>query len=94
MKLYIDDLRSPSGSWMVARTYNDAIAALDAFWNKIEEISVDHDLSEDKTGYDIAKYIEWQIEVNGRKPIPKMYTHSANPAGSKNINAVFNKYKE
>ena len=50
-------------------------------------ISLDHDLGEDKTGYDIAKYIvENQIKVGA------VAIHSANPVGKFNINQLLTHY--
>lgn len=93
MKLYVDDKRTPKAwGWTVVTNYVDAVKTLRIFWDEIEELSLDHDLGEDKSGYDIAKVIEFEIEVMERRPIPVMRCHSANPAGRKNIEAVFNKY--
>ena len=96
MKLYLDDVRFPrGGGWTVVRSYDDAIAVLDAFYDKIEEVSLDHDIGDEKhTGYDVAKYIEFLIEIKKYVPIKKMWCHSANPVGCKNINAVFKKYNK
>ena len=55
--------------------------------NSYDIISLDHDLSEDKTGYDIAKYIvENQIKVGA------VAIHSANPVGKFNINQLLTHY--
>ena len=45
----------------------------------------------EKTGYDCAK---WLVEesVNKNIPLPKVYTHSANPIGSDNIMGYINNY--
>jgi len=96
MKLWLDDIRTPRGNgWTVVRSYNDAIATIDAFYDKIEEISLDHDINDEThTGYDVAKYIEFLVEVKGYTPPKKLWCHSANPVGCKNINAVFNKYNK
>jgi len=95
MRLFIDDTRMPkTWGWLVCSTYADAIHSLEKFWDKIDEISVDNDLGEVKEGYDIAKWIEERIELDGWKPIPKMYCHSANPVAMKNIMSVFNKYNK
>ena len=95
IKVYVDDVRFPkTWGWVVCATYADAIFTLEKFWDKIDELSLDHDLGEEKSGYDIAKWIEERIEMDGWKPIPKMYVHSANPVGIQNIMAVFNKYNK
>lgn len=95
MKLYVDDTRMPkSEGWTVVTNYHDAIFTLLCFWDSITELSLDHDLGSKETGYDLAKWIEERIEVRGYKPIPKMFSHSANSAGRKNIEAVFTKYNK
>lgn len=46
MKLFVDDIRNaPDESWTVARTINAAISFIDTFSDKIEVISLDHDIS-------------------------------------------------
>jgi hypothetical protein len=95
LRLYVDDLRMPKGGgWTVVRDYNEARHILILWWDTIEEISLDHDLGTGLTGYDLACWIEGQIEIHGYKPIPKMYCHSANSVGRKNIEVVFNKYNK
>ena len=88
--LYIDDIRFPEyfhqigAEITVARTYDEAIQYLG---DEYDIISLDHDLSEEKTGYDIAKYIvENQIKVGS------ITVHSANPVGRFNINQLLTHY--
>ena len=88
--LYVDDIRFPEyfhqigAEITVARTYDEAIQSID---NSYDIISLDHDSGEDKTGYDIAKYIiENQIKVGA------VAIHSANPVGRFNINQLLTHY--
>lgn len=88
--LYVDDIRFPEyfhqigAEITVARTYDEAIQYID---NNYDIISLDHDFGEDKTGYDIAKYIvENQIKVGA------VAIHSANPVGRFNINQLLTHY--
>ena len=88
--LYVDDIRFPEyfhqigAEITVARTYDEAIQYID---DSYDIISLDHDLGEDKTGYDIAKYIvENQIKVGA------VAIHSANPVGRFNINQLLTHY--
>ena len=85
--LYVDDIRFPhqiGAEITVARTYDEAIQYID---NSYDIISLDHDLGEEKTGYDIAKYIvENQIKVRA------VVIHSANPVGKFNINQLLTHY--
>ena len=82
MKLFLDDVRNPpDDTWDVVRKYKTALD----YWRlyPIEEISFDHDLGEENTGYDFAKFIEFAC--NDGHPCPKWQIHSANPVGRKNI---------
>lgn len=91
--LYIDDIRLPNNfnnfnTIFVVRNYAEAI---DFISNKADYyevyISFDHDLGEDKSGYDIAKYlVENHIEIAGFK------VHSANPVGRVNIEQLLTHY--
>ncbi len=88
-KLYLDDLRNPPDTgWIVVRTYQE-------FVNWIETnglpgcISFDHDLGEEKTGYDAVKWMcNWILDrvVSGASlELPEITVHSANPVGKENI---------
>lgn len=98
-KLYLDDLRQPSdsslymgyeemynGEWDVVRNYKE-------FVNYIENkgvpdiVSFDHDLAEEKTGADCARWLGEYLIENGI-PLPKYYIHSMNPVGAVNINSI------
>ena len=91
--LYIDDIRLPNNfnnfnTIFVVRTYKEAI---DFINNKAQYyqvyISFDHDLGEEKSGYDVAKYlVENQIAIKGFK------VHSANPVGRMNIEQLLTHY--
>lgn len=88
--LYVDDIRFPEyfhqigAEITVARTYDEAIQYID---NSYDIISLDHDLSEEKTGYDIAKYI-----VENKIKVGAVAIHSANPVGKFNINQLLTHY--
>lgn len=92
--LFIDDIRNPfdyidnvDGVYVViARNSHDALAALKEFTFDI--IFFDHDLGEDRTGYDIAKWIvENNIKIKqGFKIV------SSNPVGRFNISQLLDRY--
>lgn len=83
MKLFIDDIRNPPDeTWMTVRCPHLAIDIIALGF--VTEISFDHDLGSDLTGYDVAKFIE---EFHELMPI-KWQVHSANPVGRKNIEAA------
>ena len=90
--IYIDDMRQPfihNAIWV--KSYDEAIAAMR---NAVEvmnmpitlTIDFDHDLGEEKTGYDFAK---WLIEQNY---IGKFRIHSMNPVGANNIRQLLKHY--
>jgi hypothetical protein len=96
-KLYIDDIRNPIDTdFVIVRSYNEAI-----HWIRLngcpEYISFDHDLgaADERTGYDIAKWlVERDLDAPG-KIIPtnfKFNVHSANPVGAANIAGLLNNY--
>lgn len=90
--IYIDDMRQPfihNAIWV--KSYDEAIAAMR---NAVEVMNIpitltidfDHDLGEEKTGYDFAK---WLIEQNY---IGKFRIHSMNPVGANNIRQLLKHY--
>lgn len=89
--LYIDDLRTPCNyiqnhyNVIIARTFKDAINELNK--RKYKVIDLDHDLGEEKTGYDICKYI-----VENNIKITRAYIHSSNPVGRFNMYQLLHRY--
>lgn len=82
--LWIDDLRGYPNNYIgeyhivIARNYKEAIYQLDKFHFDI--ICLDHDLGEEKTGYDICKYIiEHDIWCK------EFRIHTRNPVGRDNM---------
>lgn len=79
MKLFLDDVRTPDAGWELVRTAEECIEALST--GMVEELSLDHDLGYDKTGYDVLSWIEEKVITSNFKP-PRIITiHSQNPAG-------------
>lgn len=91
MKIFLDDIRdAPDSSWHVARSVLDAVyffwQAQSRGWN-VTLISLDHDLGEGPTGYDLMKWFE-ERAFKGLA-VPLAYEiHSANPVGRKNMEAA------
>jgi hypothetical protein len=82
MKLFIDDVRTPpDSSWTIARTYSRAHKILTSQLSEITHISFDHDLGEEKTGYDLACLVEHIVWERKLESYPIMTVHSANPVG-------------
>ena len=105
MKIYLDDLRTPTEKFdFVVRNYDEAIEIIKKY-GVPNYISFDHDLGVDdegellKSGYDLAKWIV-ENDLNGSYKLPSNFTykvHSQNPVGKKNIISLLNaylKYKE
>lgn len=78
MKIYLDDERTPPNGWKLVKTPKEVIKLLKR--GKVTELSLDHDLGDDKnigTGYDVLLWIEKQVYTKNFKP-PKIKVHSAN----------------
>ena len=90
VKIWVDDIRIPPLDCTWCKTYKQAIFTLDALVacnEEIDLICLDHDLGEDKSGYDVAKHIvEYQI------PIKEFYIQSKNPVGQFNIRQLLTHY--
>jgi hypothetical protein len=100
MKLFIDDIRQPSDvglnnlDWVVVKSYHQAMIMIHDY--APQEISFDHDLGFDETGYDIAKELV-QLDMDDNKYISDNFVfnvHSANPVGKKNIEEYLKSYIE
>jgi hypothetical protein len=86
MFLYLDDIREPiHNSFHIVRNYQECIDIIKN--NKIHFLSLDHDLGEKKTGYDVAKYL-----VQEGIEIKQINIHSANPVGRDNIIQLIGRY--
>lgn len=84
INIYLDDIRTCPEGFVIARTYERAVELLKN--NKVNILSLDHDLGEDsngkllKTGYDLVKYIcENDCDIN------EIYLHTDNPVGKVNM---------
>jgi len=93
-RLFLDDERDPPSDgqeWIVVRTFDAAIAYVAA--NGMPGfISFDHDLGEEKTGYDFAKWLVDWLEENHIPPEFDYYVHSQNPVGAANIESYLDGY--
>ena len=85
MRLWIDDVRTMPKDYDVwAKTAEEAILALRT--GKVTHASFDHDLGDEteKTGYDVAVWIERHAYLNKLKQFT-YDVHSANPVGVERI---------
>ena len=89
IRLFVDDIRIPEtyglNGWTLAKTSKDAIEILKS--ENVVEVSLDHDLGDEDTGY---RVILW-MEENGIWPRDGIYCHSANPVGRQRIQTVIDK---
>jgi hypothetical protein len=83
MKVYLDDIRSPLDDWdVIVRNYESCIEILKT--GKVTELSLDHDLGTERTGYDVLCWIEFHVkEENFKTPI--IYVHSSNPVAQEKM---------
>ncbi len=91
MKLWVDDERpAPDDTWDVALTSDEAIeilalSQLPMWEDELDEISLDHDLGGDDTGF---KVLDWMIDNN---VWPKVLTiHTSNPPARQRMLAAAN----
>lgn len=56
-------------------------------------VCFDHDLGEEKTGFDCAKYLV-EVCMKHNLRLPAYTCHSSNPAGRENILSYLNSYKK
>lgn len=110
MKLFVDDIRNaPDESWSVARTVDAAISFISQFGYKIEEISLDHDISHQigmgelsrpfpcaETFTPVARYMaeKYRIDPEPFYKRPKVTIHSSNPMGAKNLQFILKDFGE
>ena len=75
MKIWLDDIRKAPEGWLHFYWPEDIYPLLDK--NMVTEISLDHDLGDDKrgTGYDIINYLE-KLIVERYIFVPKIYIHN------------------
>lgn len=83
MKLFLDDERECPDGWYPVKTVGHAIAVLSG--GKVTNISFDHDLGTDATGYTLAVWLENAVYQEPQFPVPEMAIHSANPVGRAKI---------
>lgn len=88
MKIYLDDVRNTPPGWVRAYWPREVISLLKH--NEVTELSLDHDLGDDKrgTGYDVLTWIEEQVFLHGMTPPKRMVVHSDNGPGRERMLAA------
>lgn len=91
IKVWLDDERPMPLNYDVhVKTAEDAIALLAA--GQVTHISLDHDLGQETTGYDVALWIE-RAAFEGMLGSLHVSVHTANPSGRRNILAALTSAK-
>jgi hypothetical protein len=86
VKLFLDDERPvPNDSWHHVRTAEAAIDFLEAHGAFLAHVSLDHDLGQHLTGYDVVCALEAMLHDGKINPDVIVTIHSANPAGARKM---------
>lgn len=78
---------------ILVRNFEQAVRVLNEVRGNViiidldHDLGFDHDLTEDKTGYDVCKYI-----VEERIPLYGFHIHSMNPVGAQNMRQLLTHY--
>lgn len=88
VKIWLDDVRPAPSGWIHAKNYKEFWFAIHEHLREISAISLDHDLGEQKTGYDAVCLLE-TLASGGTLPRVNLRAHSANPVGVQKILAAF-----
>lgn len=90
--LFLDDLRMVPNNFIGVKSYFEFTKFI--LQNGLPYfISFDHDLGEEKTGYDCAK---WLVDycMDNKLQLPKFSVHSQNPVGKENIQILLNNFNK
>lgn len=83
MRLFLDDVRNAPEGWQEVRSAEAAILTLAT--QNVTHISLDHDLGEGKSGYDVVCWIEKRTFEDDKYTPPEMTVHSSNSSGRARI---------
>ena len=79
MKLWLDDERQAPEGWIWEK---DPWAVIDMIASgKVTDISLDHDLGAETTGYTVLASLESMVVRNIIEKVPGIKIHTANPIG-------------
>ena len=91
MPLYLDDLRPTPEGFDRVYSYEEFVGYLE-IKGLPDFISFDHDLGEDLSGYDCAKYLV-EYCLAHQRPLPDYQVHSQNPVGKENIERLLENFR-
>ena len=94
INLWLDDVRKPervgpiwAEDWTWAKTAEEAIELLKT--GRVKTASLDHDLGEGLTGYDVMLWLEEHL---GELPeLPLIVVHSMNPVGKERMQRLYDR---
>lgn len=93
MKIFLDDIREAPEGWKHTDNVENTIKLL--LTENVSEISLDHDLGDDKnngTGYDVLTWVEEQVFLNDYVP-PTIHIHTSNPSARLKMKAAVKKIR-
>ena len=90
-RLYLDDLRPTPEGFDRVYNYEEFVEYLERK-GLPDFISFDHDLGEDSSGYDCAKYLVAYC-LEHQRSLPDYQVHSQNPVGRENIERLLENFK-
>jgi hypothetical protein len=90
-RLYLDDLRPTPEGFVRVYNYEEFVDYLERK-GLPDFISFDHDLGEDLSGYDCAKYLV-EYCLTHQLPLPNYKVHSQNPVGKENIERLLENFR-
>ena len=91
MSLYLDDLRTTPEGFERVYNYEEFVEYLERK-GLPDFISFDHDLGEDLSGYDCAKYLVAYC-LEHQRSLPDYQVHSQNPVGRENIERLLENFR-
>lgn len=86
VNIWLDDVRPAPDGWIWAKTAKDCIWHLFMNYRQVDILSLDHDLGEEQTGYDVAKKM---VEKPSQFFPHRIYLHTSNPVGRANMFQLF-----
>lgn len=91
-KLFLDDLRIVPNVFLSVKSYFEFTEFI--LQNRLPDfISFDHDLGEEKTGYDCAKWLV-NFCMDNNLQLPEFSVHSQNPVGKENIQLLLENFNK
>ena len=88
MRLWLDDKRKPPNDSWYWVTNPASFKAVFNLPENILDISMDHDLGVETTGYDLLKW----MANEGFRPSGRITIHSMNPVGRANMESFIKRY--